>query len=216
VFRSLKHILIILAVIVGISVVDAQSIEPKHTFNIELGLPNGFSNPAFKSIMQGLVSLAPYYQFDFSKHLTLGGGVRYSYFAVNEFKVPSPVYGGVHSVGGFVKLGWQKFHSDRFATDVGLKLGYMQQYFVTDRNDSIGVNPLNVNCFYLEPCLGLILTADEQNSYRFFASYGWSDFGFKPSMIGLETLGGYDPSDFNKITGVLIIGFGYTYYFKKD
>lgn len=214
--RSFSHIFLFLALAADLTSVNSQSIEPKHTLNVELGLPNGFSNPAFKSIMQGLVSLAPYYQFDFSNHLTIGGGVRYSYFAVNEFKVPSPVYGGMHSVGGFVKLGWQKFLSDRFATDIGLKVGYMQQYFDTDRNDSLGVNPLNVNCFYIEPALGLILTADEQNSYRFFASYGWSGFGFKPSMIGLETFGGYDPSEFDKLTGFLIIGFGYTHYFKKD
>jgi len=216
VIRSFSHIFLFLALAADLTSVNSQSIEPKHTLNVELGLPNGFSNPAFKSIMQGLVSLAPYYQFDFSNHLTIGGGVRYSYFAVNEFKVPSPVYGGMHSVGGFVKLGWQKFLSDRFATDIGLKVGYMQQYFDTDRNDSLGVNPLNVNCFYIEPALGLILTADEQNSYRFFASYGWSGFGFKPSMIGLETFGGYDPSEFDKLTGFLIIGFGYTHYFKKD
>jgi len=214
--RLLSHILLFLALAADLKSVNSQSIEPKHTVNVELGLPSGFSNPAFKSIMQGLVSLAPYYQFDFSNHLTIGGGVRYSYFAVNEFKVPSPVYGGMHSVGGFAKLGWQKFLSDRFATDIGLKVGYMQQYFDTDRNDSLGVNALNVNCFYIEPALGLILTADEQNSYRFLASYGWSGFGFKPSMIGLETFGGYDPSEFDKLTGFLIIGFGYTHYFKKD
>jgi hypothetical protein len=203
-------------VTLSLSRMKAQSIEPKHTFNVELGLPNGFSNPAFKSIMQGLVSLAPYYQFDFRDHLTIGGGVRYSYFSVNEFKVPSPVYGGVHSLGGFVKLGWQKFYGDRFAMDICMKLGYMQQYFDTDRNDSAGVNPLNVSCFYVEPSLGLILTADEQNAYRFFVSYGWSGFGFRPSMIGLDTFGAYDPSDFDILTGVLIIGFGYTHTIGKE
>jgi hypothetical protein len=211
-----RYIPIILFILCFAPGVSSQTIEPKHTFNIELGLPNGFTNPAFKSIMQGLVNVSTYYQYDFKNHLTVGAGIRYSYFTINEFKVPSPVYGGVHAAGGFLKVGWQKFFSDRFATDFGFKVGYTQQFFDTDRNDTLGVNPLKVDCIYTEPSLGLILTADEQNSYRFFASYGFSGFGFKPSMIGLETFGGYDPADFNKVTGVLIIGFGYTYYFKKD
>lgn len=193
---------------------EAQVINPKHTFNVELGLPNGFVNKPFKNIMQGLVNVAPYYQYKFKKEIVVGIGIRYSYFAINEFKVSEPTYGGMHSGGVFLKVGWEKFHTDHFATEIGLKFGYTQNYFVSDRNDSLGLNPRIVNSTYLEPSLGLILTADEQSSYRFMVSYVFQGFGFRPDLIGLQTLGGYDPKDFNKVTSFLIVGFGYTYYFK--
>ena len=193
---------------------EAQVINPKHTFNIELGLPNGFVNKPFKNIMQGLVNVAPYYQYKFKKEIVVGIGIRYSYFAINEFKVSEPTYGGMHSGGVFLKVGWEKFHTDHFATEIGFKFGYTQNYFVSDRNDSLGLNPRIVNSTYLEPSLGLILTADEQSSYRFMVSYAFQGFGFRPDLIGLQTLGGYDPKDFNKVTSFLIVGFGYTYYFK--
>lgn len=192
----------------------AQMIEPKHTFNLELGLPNGFTNEPFKDIMQGLVSAQPYYQYSFKNHLILGAGLRYAYFAVNEFKVTEPIYGGMHSGGLFLKVGWEKFHNDRFATDLSLKVGYTQNYFDTDRNDTLGLNPVQVNSTYIEPTLGLILTADEFSSYRFIIGYAFQGFGFNPSMIGMSTQGGYDPKDFNKVTSFLVVGFGYTYYFK--
>lgn len=192
----------------------AQTIEPKHTFNLELGLPNGFANKPFKNIMQGLINAEPYYQFAFKNHIIVGAGLRYSYFAINEFKVPEQVYGGMHSAGVFIKGGWERFHTDRFATDISLKAGYTQNYFVTDLNDSIGVNPLQVNSIYLEPSVSLILTADEFTSYRLVIAYGFQGFGYKPNMIGLETFGGYDPSEFNRTTSFLIVGFGFTYYFK--
>lgn len=195
---------------------ESQVIEPKHTFNVELGLPNGFVNKPFKDIMQGLVNVAPYYQYAFKNHLTIGAGIRYSYFAINEFKVPQPVYGGMHSGGIFIKAGWEKFHTDRFATDLGVKIGYTQSYFDTDLNDSIGNNPYQVNSIYVEPSVGLILTADEFTSYRLFAAYAFQGFGYSPEMIGLETFGGYDPNDFDKTTSFLIIGFGFTYYFKSE
>lgn len=194
---------------------SAQTIEPKHTFNLELGLPNGFTNEPFKNIMQGLVSAAPYYQYAFKNHLIVGAGARYSYFAINEFKVPEPVYGGMHSAGGFLKVGYEKFHNDHFATDFSLKIGYNQNYFDTDRNDTLGVNPVTVGSMYFEPNIGLILTADEQNSFRLVIGYGIQGMGYKPSMIGLETFGGYDPADFDKPSSMLIVGFGFTHYFKK-
>jgi hypothetical protein len=207
--------LLILFVSISAFVSDAQVIDPKHTFNIELGLPNGMTNKSFKSIMQGLVNVAPYYQYKINKQIVVGIGVRYSYFAINEFKVSDPTYGGMHSGGIFFKTGWEKFHTDHFATEIGLKFGYTQNYFVSDRNDSLGVNPRIVNSTYLEPSIGLILTADEQSSYRLVVSYAFQGFGFRPDLIGLQSLGGYDPSEFNKVTSFLIVGFGYTYYFKS-
>ncbi len=193
----------------------AQDIEPKHTFTIELGLPNGLTNPAFKNIMQGLVNVSAYYQFDFQNHLTLGIGGRYGYFGINEFKVPSPVLGGMHSAGAFIKTGYQKFLGPRFAFDFGVKLGYSKFLFNTNRNDTLGINPVKTDGIHIEPTLGLVLTADEQNSYRFFVSYVGSGFAFKPAMIGLETFGGYDTADFQKATTMLVVGFDYTYYFMK-
>jgi hypothetical protein len=194
---------------------NAQVFERKHTFNIELGLPNAFSNKAFKNIMQGLVSVAPYYQFALKNNFIAGAGLRYSYFAINEFKVPTAVSGGVHSGGIFLKAGWEKFHNERFATDLSLKFGYDQNYFTSDRGDSLGKSILQVNSTYLEPSVGFILTVDEFSSYRLFISYAFQGFGYKPSMIGLETFGGCDPKEFNRTTSFLIVGFGFTHYFKK-
>ena len=110
---------------------NSQVFERKHTFNIELGLPNAFSNKPFKNIMQGLVSVAPYYQFALKNNFIAGAGMRYSYFAINQFKVPSAVRGGVHSGGIFLKAGWEKFHNERFATDLSVKFGYDQNYFIS-------------------------------------------------------------------------------------
>jgi hypothetical protein len=213
--RLFKCVVLIAALVMRMLDYSAQVIEPKHTFNVELGLPNGFTNEPFKNIMQGLVNFSTYYQYDFKNHLTAGAGIRYGYFAINEFKVPKPVYGGMHSTGAFLKVGWEKFINDRFAIDLGVKVGYSQHYFDTDRNDSAGLNPVQINSVYIDPTLGLILTADEVSSYRLFISYAGYGFGFKPSMIGLETFGGYDPAQFDKLTGFLIVGFGYTFYFKS-
>jgi hypothetical protein len=174
------------------------------------------SNKPFNDFMQGLVGVSTYGQYSFPFHLNLGAGVRYSYFTINEFSVPSPVFGGVHSGTAFFKVGYDKFHNDRFATDFSLKTGYSHTFFDTDLNKDEGVNPIDVGSTFAEFTTALILTANEKSSYRWIIGYGMQGFGFSPQLIGLETNGGYDPANFKRVTTYLVVGFGYTYYFGKS
>jgi|SaaInl5LU_22_DNA_1037371.scaffolds.fasta_scaffold14917_3 hypothetical protein len=186
---------------------------PKYTFNVELGLPVAASNAPFKDYMQGLVSAAVYQQYSFPFHLNIGAGIKYSYFAVNEFSVPSPVYGGVHTGGAFVKVGYDKFHGERFATDFGVKFGYAENYITTDVNQGLGVDPIRIPSSYIEPAFSLILTADPRNSYRFNIGYTILGYGFKPTMLGLASNGAFEESKLSNVTQYLLVGFGYTFYF---
>lgn len=195
---------------------NAQSLIPKYTFNVELCLPVAMSNKPFNDFMQGLVGVSTYGQYSFPFHLNLGAGIRYSYFTINEFSVPSPVFGGVHSGTAFMKVGWDKFHTDQFATDFGLKVGYSQTFFDTDLNKAAGANPVQVGSSYAEFTTAFILMANESSSYRWVVGYGMQGFGFTPQHIGLSTNGGYDPAKFNRITSYLVVGFGYTYYIGED
>lgn len=210
----MKKIYSILLIFIGFSnLTTAQTITEKYTFNVELGLPVAMSNQPFNDFMQGLVGVSTYGQFAFPFGLNLGAGVRYSYFTVNEFSVPSPVYGGIHSGSAFGKVGYGKFHNDRFASDFGLKVGYSQNFFDTDLNKAAGTNPVQLGSSFAEFTAAAILTANENSSYRWVIGYGMQGFGFRPQHIGLQTNGGYDSSKFDTITSYLVVGFGYTYYF---
>lgn len=171
------------------------------------------SNKPFDDFMQGLVGVSTSAQYSFPFHLNVGAGVRYSYFTINEFSVPSPVSGGVHSGTVFGKVGWDKFHNERFATDFGVKVGYSQTFFDTDLNKKAGNNPIQIGSSFAEATTAFILTANENTSYRWIIGYGFQGFGFHPEHLGLATNGGYDPANFNRITSYLVVGFGYTYYF---
>ncbi|MCJ8288913.1 MAG: hypothetical protein HRT58_05815 [Crocinitomicaceae bacterium] len=213
----MKKIYILLIIVLSISnISNAQSLIPKYTFNVELCLPVAMSNEPFNDFMQGLVGVSTYGQYSFPFHLNIGAGIRYSYFTINEFSVPSPVFGGVHSGTAFMKVGWDKFHTDQFATDFGLKVGYSQTFFDTDLNKAAGANPIQVGSSYAEFTTAFILRANESSSYRWVVGYGMQGFGFTPQHIGLSTNGGYDPAKFNRITSYLVVGFGYTYYIGED
>jgi hypothetical protein len=191
--------------------------EPKHTFNMEVGMPVPIANKSFKGIMKGVVSISPYYQYRLSNSLAFGTGIQYNYLQVNPTKVPpsEKAKGGMHSVGVFLKVSKEKFHNEQFATDFGVKMGYSQTYFVTDSNEKKYGKPQQVNSISIAPMLGLILSVDEFSSYRFTLGYTVQGFGFSPQRIGIATNGGYDPDNFSNPTHYLIVGFGFTHYFHK-
>ena len=191
----------------------AQSIEPDDSFTIELGLPNSFTNEPFKDIMQGLVCVSPYYQYALKSGLAFGIGGHYSYFAVNEFSLPSAVYGGMHTLVGFLKLSHEKFWGERFGTDFGVKFGYAHSMVKTDALQTQGIRLNVMQSTYIEPILGLILTSDEANSYRLTIGYPFYGFGFKPWTIGVNSELGYGSENWNRISSFLTVGFGYTHYF---
>lgn len=193
-----------------------QKIEPKFTLNVEIGLPNATVNEAYKDIMQGLVTVSPYGQYSFPFHLNVGAGARYSLFTVNEFSVPDELLGRIHSFGGFVKLGYDKFHTERFATDFGVKIGYGQNLIDTDLNQESGNGIVRINSSYIEPGVGFILSVDQWNSFRLYLGYSFMGYGFSPQLLGLTSDESWDPNDYDKLTQAFTIGFGYTYYINKD
>ena len=193
---------------------NAQKITPKYTFNVEIGLPVALANEPFKDIMQGLACASIYGQYSFPFHLNIGLGARYSLLTINEFSVAQEVSGEIHTGAAFLKIGWDKFHNDRLATDFGVKIGYSMNFANTSLHEEAGINPLQINSVIVEPTFGLILAADEKNSYRWNIGYCIQGYGFKPATIGLASDSGYDPTTFNKLTQYLVVGFGYTYYFR--
>lgn len=197
---------------------NAQDITPKFTLNVELGLPVSVANEPFGDIMQGLVASSVYGQYSFPFHLNLGLGVRYSLFTIDEFSVPSPVDGNIQTGAGFLKIGWDKFHNDKLATDFGVKVGYAYNAVYTDLLKLSGENPRDFDSFLVEPTMALILAANERNSYRWTIGYSFQGYGFQPATIGLPSTEGYDPAEFKKMTQYLVVGFGWTLYFngKKE
>jgi hypothetical protein len=211
----MRHYFLLILLLLFTRTSEAQEIELKHTFNVEIGLPNGMSNKPFANYMQGLVNVAPYYQYTLKNSISFGAGIRYAYFGVNQFRVPQKTLGGMHSFGVFTKVGHEKFYTERFSLDAGVKVGYTQNYFTTDRLDDLGQNPYQSNSVLVEPTIEFSLVADEQVAYSFVVSYAFQGFAYKPHMIGLQTLGGYIPSEISRVTSYLTVGFGFSYYFKR-
>jgi hypothetical protein len=197
----------------GISM--AQTITPRSSFQVNVGLPVNTTNKPFKGIMQGLINASTHFQYTLDNTLCFGLGVNYTYFTLNEFKVTEKIKGGVQMGSLFAKVGQEKFHTSNFGTDVGIKAGYNFSFFNSDSLISQGNRYQTIGNFYIEPQVGIMLTMDENTTIKLAVGYVFQDFGFQPSYMGLSSNNGFDPSNFNRSTQYLTIGFGYAHYFKN-
>lgn len=193
--------------------ISAQKIDPDDSFTFELCLPNSFVNKPYKTIMQGLVSASPYYQYTLKSGISFGAGVHYSYFAINEFRMPVKVFGGIHTGAAFLKLGHEKFWTERFGTDIGCKFGYLQSYAVSDLLRSKGMFYRQTEALFIEPTIGFVLSADVNCSYRLTIGYPFYGYSFTPETIGYNSDMGFDLTEFSKNCSFLNVGFAYTFYF---
>jgi len=193
-----------------VSSINAQAINPDDSFTFELGLPNATNNKAYRSIMQGLVCISPTYQYALKNGISFGIGLHYSYFAINEFKVQPKIFGGIHSAAAFLKFGYEKFWTERFGTETGCKIGYLNSF---SKSDSIK-NHIKTEATFIEPFISLIATSSVNSSYRFTIGFPFYGYRFTPETIGiLDSNLGYSNADFSKIASAFTISFGYTFYF---
>jgi hypothetical protein len=182
---------------------------------MDFGLPISIGNESFKDIMQGLLCTNIYGQYSFPFQLNVGLGTRYSLFTIDEFAINEDNNGQIHTGAIFINIGYNQFYTERFSTEFGVKVGYSWNYASTDLNKASEINQKSFTATLIEPTIGLILSVDERNSYRWNIGYCVQNYGFSPSRIGLSSNAVYDISKFDKLTNYFVVGFGYTYYFRN-
>lgn len=211
----MKQVIFLFILICSVFTVQSQvDFVPNSSFKVEVGLPNNVSNYGFRDQMQGLVVVSPSYQHTFDNSFSIGAGLRYGFFNVNEFKNNIDMAGGLHIAGLFAKVGREKFYGN-FGVDYGVRIGYTANFFDTNTNQEALGKPFVNDGAFVEPTLGLSLMATENTSFRLSLGYALHSFKFSPNQMGTENFSGIEPSRLDKITSYFTIGFGYSYYFGK-
>jgi hypothetical protein len=184
----------------------SQEMDHDGSFAFEVSLPNSMTNSPYKMIMQGLVQSSIQYQYAFKSGFCIGAGIHYTYFTINEFRVPYKVYGGIHTPAVYVMVGHEKYWTKRFGTDFGVKMGYLQSFTVSDLLRSKGIDYNFVEGTYIEPSVGLILKSDLNQSYRLSIGCPIYGYSFNPWMIGIDSNIGYDSKEYTIPSSLLSVG----------
>ena len=167
--------------------------------------------------MEGLFNGGVTYQYNVFGGLTLGGGLKYSFFTLNPFALNNVQWNGVlHIPAAYVKVGYEKFTTERISFNGSVRVGY-SGIFSVHGNDSCAVGTkknLVEPALFVEPQFELVLLTDKNSSDGFSLVLGY-DFYFNefgPRYLCMEKFPGLYPEDYQGITRFFSFGFGYRYY----
>ncbi|MFT7344960.1 MAG: hypothetical protein ACI9XP_001553 [Lentimonas sp.] len=193
----------------------AQSNSRLKSFQVHVGLPVSIQNESFKGVMQGLVTTSMHYQYTLKSGLSFGLGGNYTYFTINNFKINEPILGGIQMPSGFFKLGYEKFYSQTFGIDIGIKGGYGLNIIKSEVGKSNDLRTINSQSqgAYMEPMASVILVGEESDAFKFHIGYVFNEFAFRPSRLGLISEQGFPEDSFGTSNQYLTVGFAYVHYF---
>lgn len=219
--NKIRYYLVALAMIAFTPVASSQSyFEPKMSFSVDLGIPAKGHNESFSRIMEGLFNGGVTMQYNFFGGLTAGAGVKYSFFTMNPFALNNVNWGGsMHFPAGYLKLGYERFTTDRVSFNISARAGYAA-IFAIHGNDSCTatVEPEKFEMsFFVEPQFELILLTDKVSADGFSLVLGYPFYfnEFGPRYLCMDKFPGLYEADNAGITRFFSFGFGYRYYFGR-
>ena len=191
--------------------------EPKGSFSVDLGIPAKGQNSSFSRVMEGLFNGGMTYQYNIVGGLTAGVGLKYSYFTINPFALNNVQWGGgLHVPAGYLKLGYERFTTERISFNGSVRFGYSVLMSVHG-NDSCAVGTernLAQPAFFAEPQFEIVLLTDKVSSDGFSLVLGYAFYfdEFGPQYLCMEKFPGLYAEDYEGITRFFSFGFGYRYY----
>ena len=192
------------------------SFEPKGSFTLDIGIPLSEKNYAFNYVLEGLFNGGIGYQYNVYEGLTVGIGAKYAFFINDRFALNSTVgKGGLHIPSVFLKVGYEKFTTDRFSYTFSMRGGFSKMISI---NDSSKINlgkPYTENTFFVEPQLELLMTTDKNDPNAFSLILGYAIYfsNYRPEYLSRENFSGLNKEDSEGVTRFFSFGFGYRYYF---
>ena len=137
--NSKNHILFLL-VFFSILTVNAQNVfEPKGSFAVDVGIPAKGKNSSFGRVFEGLFNGGMTYQYNVFAGITIGAGLKYSFFTLNPFALNNVQWNGVlHIPAAYMKVGYEKFTTERISMSASVRFGYSAIVSIHG-NDSCGV-----------------------------------------------------------------------------
>jgi hypothetical protein len=211
--------LIFILLIGSTAIAQERVFQPTGSLSVDVGIPAQGHNPSFRRVMNGLYNGGINYQYNVFGGLTLGAGVKYSFFVINSFALNNAAWGGgLHAPSVFGKLGYERFISDRFSFNASVRAGYTMMISSNDSCKAILGGPYTESTFFLEPQIELLLLTDKNAADGFSLMVGYnmifSEFG--PRYLCLQDLPNLLDEDNVGITRFLSIGFAYRRYFGRN
>jgi hypothetical protein len=182
-------------------------------------LPTPISNGALREKFRGIYEMNLSFNLRLADNFFMGLGYKEGLLGLNAIPNPTSTVTinfdldtKMHMHTGYVKLGYNKFHTENIFSTFAVNIGYNVSQFTNVVNPK---NETNLNLSYssllIEPEYSLNFAVEENFSIGIFVSYNYMPTVFNPSNIALGDVTSLAGLNTTHVTGILNFGFGFYY-----
>ena len=198
---------------------QAQPNEIPANYRFDFRLPTPIANRSFRGLINGIADLNLSSQFTIVNNVTLGGQFKFAYYKVNDLKTPEVTDGKMQFMTLKLKLGYEKFMTERAYYDLSIKAGYGIVNIHSKSCEAAldGTGRSVDQGFTFEPAFGLYLISDDNLSFGLIVSYTWLGDDFNALDLCLNSTSNVIlDSDNVGAYQAISVGFGAAVYIGKN
>ncbi|MBL7936458.1 MAG: hypothetical protein JNM51_11700 [Bacteroidia bacterium] len=192
---------------------------PRFSIRLNVGIPKIASSSQFRNSFSGVISSDASINYKLFSNFFTGIGYSYTYFKVQKY-FRDPLRDNINTImqmqNGYLKLGYDKFFSDRGFATFSINMGYnISEYrSVRYKHDSlVGKYPTKFTSAFIEPMVGIYFIVDPNFAIGGHISYNYNFTQFNPLYPQFNEWGPYGYSRISNKWNMSLITLGFGFYY---
>ena len=213
----MKHCLIILLLFcfcVSKSQEKSPQVLPRFSIRANIGIPKVVSSTAFRNSFSGIITSDASVNCKLFADFFIGVGYSYTYYKSQKYFREKNVNTSMEAQNGYVKLGYDKFFSEKGFVTISLNAGYNFNEYksISYTSDTLrGVNPTKFTSGFIEPMIGVYKIVDPNFAIGAHLSYNYNFSQFNPSYPVFDKWLNYKGLSNSWNMSMITLGFGFYY-----
>ena len=180
-------------------------------------LPAPISNAVLRTKFRGIYEMNLSFNIRLADNFFSGFGFKSGLLGLNSIPNPIASSGGLdlntkmQLYTGYLKLGYNKFHTENIFSTFALNLGYNSSFFTGVVNVASPVLNKTFSSVLIEPEYSLNFAIEDNFSIGIFVSYNYMPTAFNPANIALQDVTSISGLRTGSSTGIINFGFGFYY-----
>ena len=181
-------------------------------------LPAPVSNAVLRTKFRGIYEMNLSLNIRLTNSFFAGFGFKNGLLGLNSIPNPNtslPLQTKMQLNTGYVKLGYNKFHTENVFSTFAVNVGYNSSVFTGIVDVKSPVLDKTFSSVLIEPEYSINFAVEENFAIGIFVSYNYMPTAFSPVNIALQDVTSLSGLKTSTATGIINFGFGFYYGFGK-
>lgn len=192
---------------------------PRFSIRANAGIPKIASSSQFRNSFSGVITGDASVNCKLFSNFFTGVGYSYTYYKCQKY-FRDPLRDNINTIlqtqNGYVKVGYDKFFSERGFVTFSMNMGYSSSQYrsIRYKNDSLmGKYPTSYSNAFIEPMIGVYFIVDPNFAIGGHLSYNYNFVQFNPLYPQFNEWGPYGYTSISNKWNISLITLGFGFYY---